>query len=161
MEKIIFEEDSFMKLEILNGTLFFVAEYLPNLKLNGRANRARQRLLKKVVEKFQELQSDAQELKSEHPDDAEKQNESFVELYKEKAILDMTENEHLIPSLYDALLDYPHEISVERNNGNPSDASIHDYLIDVLEEANNDVTTSKDIEDSTEASQTKIKGEDE
>ena len=135
-----------MKLEILNGTLYAIAEYLPNLKLNGRANRARQRLLKKVVEKFQELQSDAQELKSEHPDDAEKQNESFIELYKEKAILDMTENKHLIPSLYDALLDYPHEISVERNNGNPSDSSIHDYLIDVLEE----VIESNDAEANNE-----------
>ena len=127
-----------MKLEILNGTLYAIAEYLPNLTLNGRANRARQRLLKKVVEKFQELQSDAQELKSEYPDDADKQNAGFVELYKENAILDMTENEHLMPALYDALLDYPHEISVERNNGNPSDASIHDYLIDVLEEAINE-----------------------
>ena len=127
-----------MKLEILNGTLYAVAEYLPNLKLNGRSNRARQRLIKKVVEKFQELQSDALELKEEYPDSVEKQNEGFVELYKEKAILDMTENENLLPSLYDALLDYPHEISVERNNGNPSDASIHDYLIDVLEEAVNE-----------------------
>lgn len=127
-----------MKLEILNGTLYAIAEYLPNLKLNGRANRARQRLLKKVVEKFQELQSDAQQLKSEYPDDVAKQNEGFVELYKEKAILDMTENEHLMPSLYDTLLDYPYEISVERINGNPSDASIHDYLIDVLEETINE-----------------------
>lgn len=135
-----------MKLEILNGTLYAIAEYLPNLKLNGRANRARQRLLKKVVEKFQEMQEDAQELKSEYPDNAEKQNEGFVELYKENAILDMTENEHLMPSLYDALLDYPHEISVERNNGNPSDASIHDYLIDVLEEVieSNNETQNKE-----------------
>jgi len=50
-----------MKLELLNGTLYAIAEYLPNLKLYGRANRARQRLLKKVVEKFQQLQADAQE----------------------------------------------------------------------------------------------------
>ena len=127
-----------MKLEMLNGTLYAIAEYLPSLKLNGRANRARQRLLKKVVEKFQDLQSDAQELKAEYPDNTEKQNEGFVELYKENAILDMTENEHLMPSLYNALLDYPHEISIERNNGNPSDASIHDYLIDVLEEVINE-----------------------
>lgn len=127
-----------MKLKILNGTLYAIAEYLPKLTLNGRANRARQRMLKKVVEKFQELQEDAQELKTEYPDNSEKQNEGFVELYKEDAILDMTENEHLMPSLYDALLDYPHEISVEKNNGNPSDASIHDYLIDVLEDAINE-----------------------
>ena len=135
-----------MKLEILNGTLYSIAEYLPNLTLNGRANRARQRLLKKVVEKFQELQEDAQELKMEYPDDADKQNEGFVELYKENAILDMTENEHLMPSLYDALLDYPHEISVDRNNGNPSDASIHDYLIDVLEEVIESNNETQDTE---------------
>ena len=135
-----------MKLEILNGTLYAIAEYLPNLKLNGRANRARQRLLKKVVEKFQELQEDAQELKAEYPDNAEKQNKGFVELYKENAILDMTENEHLMPSLHDALLDYPHEINVERINGNPSDASIHDYLIDVLEEVVEGNNESQNIE---------------
>ena len=135
-----------MKVEILNGTLYAIAEYLPKLKLNGRANRARQRLLKKVVAKFQELQSDAQELKAEYPDDAVKQNEEFVELYKENAILDMAENEHLMPSLYDALLDYPHEISVERNNGIPSDASIHDYLIDVLEEVIESNNETQDTE---------------
>lgn len=127
-----------MKLEMLNGTLYAIAEYLPKLKLNGRANRARQRLLKKVVEKFQELQADAQDLKAEYQGDTEKQNEGFVELYREKAVLDMSENEHLMSSLYEAMFDYPHEINVERNNGNPSDASIHDYLIDVLEEAINE-----------------------
>src|SRR5699024_5362050 len=125
---------------------YAIAEYLPNLKLNGRANCARQRLLKKVVEKFQELQSDAQELKTEYPDNVDKQNEGFVELYKEKAVLDMTESEHLMSSLYDALLDYPHEISVERTNGNPSDASIHDYLIDVLEEVIESNNESQNIE---------------
>ena len=150
-----------MKLEILNGILYATAEYLPNLKLNGRSNRARQRLLKKVVEKFQELQSDAQELKIEHPDNLEKQNEEFVELYKEKAILDMTENKHLLPSLYEALLDYPYEISVERINDKPSDASVHDYIIDVLEEAINDDEKSMDTEDPAEENQTIKNGDDE
>lgn len=127
-----------MKLEMLNGSLQSIAEYLPKLKLNGRENRARQKLLLKVTDKFKEFYSDIQEVKSEHPDDAEKQNEAFTELSSEKAVLDMTEYEKLMPVLYDAMLDYPHEIGTEREYGKPTDASIHDYLIDVLEEAINE-----------------------
>ena len=123
-----------MKLEMLNGSLQSIAEYLPKLKLNGRENRARQKLLLKVTDKFKEFYSDIQEVKSEHPDDAEKQNEAFTELSSEKAVLDMTEYEKLMPVLYDAMLDYPHEIDTEREYGKPTDASIHDYVIDVLEE---------------------------
>ena len=123
-----------MKLEMLNGSLQSIAEYLPKLKLNGRENRARQKLLLKVADKFKEFYSDIQEVKSEHPDDTEKQNEAFTELSSEKAVLDMTEYEKLMPVLYDAMLDYPHEIDTEREYGKPTDASIHDYVIDVLEE---------------------------
>lgn len=123
-----------MKLEMLNGSLQSIAEYLPKLKLNGRENRARQKLLLKVTDKFKEFYSDIQEVKSEHPDDTEKQNEAFTELSSEKAVLDMTEYEKLMPVLYDAMLDYPHEIGTEREHGKPTDASIHDYVIDVLEE---------------------------
>lgn len=123
-----------MKLEMLNGSLQSIAEYLPKLKLNGRENRARQKLLLKVTDKFKEFYSDIQEVKSEHPDDTEKQNEAFTELSSEKAVLDMTEYEKLMPVLYDAMLDYPHEIDTEREYGKPTDASIHDYVIDVLEE---------------------------
>lgn len=123
-----------MKLEMLNGSLQSIAEYLPKLKLNGRENRARQKLLLKVTDKFKEFYSDIQEVKSEHPDDTEKQNEAFTELSSEKAVLDMTEYEKLIPVLYDAMLNYPHEIDTEREYGKPTDASIHDYVIDVLEE---------------------------
>ena len=127
-----------MKVEMLNGSLQSIAEYLPKLKLNGRENRARQKLLLKVTDKFKEFYSDIQEVKSEHPDDTEKQNEAFTELSSEKAVLDMTEYEKLMPVLHDAMLDYPHEIGTEREYGKPTDASIHDYVIDVLEEVINE-----------------------
>lgn len=123
-----------MELELLSGSLQSVAEYLPKLKLKGRENRARQKLLEKVANKFKEFYSDIQEVKSEHPDDTEKQNEAFAELSKEKSILDMSEYAHMMPVLYDAMLDYPHEIDTAREYGKPTDASIHDYVIDVLEE---------------------------
>ena len=135
-----------MKIEILNGSLQSIAEYLPKLKLKGRENRARQKLLFKVTDKFKEFYSDIQEVKSEHPDDTEKQNEAFTELSSEKAVLDMTEYEKLMPVLYDAMLDYPHEIDTEREYGKPTDASVHDYLIDVLEEVieSNDAETDNE-----------------
>ena len=147
-----------MNIEISNASLQSVAEYLPKLKgLTGRENRARQKLLKKVTEKFQEFYSDLQEIKSEHPDDQAKQDEEFSELLKEKATLDMTEYERYMPIMLDTLLDYSHGISTESQPGKPSDAVIHDYLIDVLEEAidedeevdhsNNDLQINNSVED--------------
>ena len=123
-----------MQLKILNGSLQSIVEYLPKLQLKGRENRARQKLLKKVTDKFQEFYSDVQEIKSEHPDDVEKQNEELSELLKEGVIVDMTEYANLMPKLYDAMFDYPHEIDTERTQGKPSDSAIHDYIIDILEQ---------------------------
>ena len=122
-----------MKLQFINGSVQSIVEYLPKLQLKGRENRARQKLLKKSTEKFQEFYSDVQEIKSEHPDDEQKQNKELDTLLKEEITLDMTEYAHLMPALYDALLDYPHEIDSDKVAGKPSDAAVHDYLIDVLE----------------------------
>lgn len=122
-----------MKLQFINGSIQSIVEYLPKLQLKGRENRARQKLLKKVSEKFQEFYSDVQEIKSEHPNDTEKQNEELDTLLKEEITIDMTEYAKLMPHLYEALLDYPHEIDSEKAPGKPSDAAVHDYLIDVLE----------------------------
>lgn len=124
-----------MKLEITNGSLMAIMEYLPKLRLQGRVNRGRQKLLNKVAEKFKEYYSDFNEIKSEHPDDKEKQNELFTELNKEKSVLDMTEYESFMPQLYNTMLDYPHEIDTYSEPGKPSDALVHDLIIDVLEEA--------------------------
>lgn len=122
-----------MRLQFINGSIQSIVDYLPKLQLKGRENRARQKLLKKASEKFQEFYSDVQEIKSEHPGDEAKQNEELDTLLKERVTLDMTEYAHLMPALYDALLDYPHEIESEKAPGKPSDAAVHDYLIDVLE----------------------------
>ena len=130
-----------MKLEITNGSLMAIMEYLPKLRLQGRVNRGRQKLLNKVAEKFKEYYSDFNEIKSDHPDDKEKQNELFTELNKEKSVLDMTEYESFMPQLYNTMLDYPHEIDTYSEPGKPSDALVHDLIIDVLEKA---VETNED-----------------
>lgn len=136
-----------MQLKFINGSIQAVVEYLPKLQLKGRENRARQKLLKKASEKFQEFYSDVQELKSEHPDDDQKQNEELQTLLKEEIVLDMTEYTNLMHPLYDALLDYPHEIDTVRTEGKPSDSAIHDYLIDVLEDGFEDSTNEPQIDE--------------
>lgn len=140
-----------MEIKIINGSVQSIVEYLPKLQLKGRENRARQKLLKKASEKFQEFYSDVQEVKSENPDDTEKQNEELQTLLKEEIIIDMTEYAHLMHPLCDALLDYPHEIDTETvsesGQKKPSDSAIHDYLIDVLEDGFDDSTNEPQIDE--------------
>lgn len=140
-----------MQLKFTNGSVQSVVEYLPKLQLKGRENRARQKLLKKASEKFQEFYSDVQEVKSENPDDTAKQNEELQTLLKEVIIIDMTEYAQYMKPLYDELLDYPHEIDTVRAEGKPSDSAIHDYLIDVLEDGFDDSTNEPQIDDTDAA----------
>ena len=142
-----------MQLHLINGSIQSVVEYLPKLQLTGRTNRARQKLLKKASEKFQEFYSDIQEIKSEHPNDSEKQNAELDTLLKEEVTLDMTEYAHLMHPLYDALLDYPHEIDTEKEPGKPSDSAVHDYLVDVLEAEVVEVETQAGIDETVEDAQ--------
>src|SRR5699024_247834 len=142
-----------MQLHLINGSIQSVVEYLPKLQLTGRTNRARQKLLKKASEKFQEFYSDIQEIKSENPDDTEKQNAELDTLLKEEITLDMTEYAHLMHPLYDALLDYPHEIDTEKEPGKPSDSAVHDYLVDVLEAEVEEVEKQAEIGEAVEDAQ--------
>lgn len=136
-----------MKLEIKNAMLMSVLEYLPKLQdLTGKENRARMKLSNKASEKFNELRSDLLEIKSEHPDDEEKQKSETEELVKETAIIDMTEYSQYMPTLKHVLLDYDKGIDTYSEPGRPSDASIHDYLIDVLEEALNEEDSNNETQ---------------
>ena len=122
-----------MKLEILNGSLIGVAEYLPKLQLKGRGNRARQRLLKAVTEKLKIYFSDIEDLKLDETDSEEEKEKKFVELNEENCVIDMTEYAGFMVTLSNLMQDYDYVISTEKNNGMPSDSIIHDYIIDVLE----------------------------
>src|SRR5699024_1387991 len=97
-----------------------------------------------------EFYSDVQEIKSEHPDDEQKQNAELDTLLKEEITLDMTEYAHLMNPLYDALLDYPHEIDTEKEPGKPSDSAVHDYLVDVLESEVEEVEKQAEIDEAVE-----------
>ena len=124
-----------MKLETTNSALTTIMEYLPKIQAKGRVNRARQKLVKKIAEKYQDFHGDLQAIKAD-TEDEQKQLEEFGELLKEEVVLDMSEYEGLIHTLYEYMLDYPYEIdTTPGDNNSPSDAVTHDHIVDVLESA--------------------------
>ena len=124
-----------MKLETTNSALTSVMEYLPKVQAKGRVNRARQKLMKKIAEKYQDFHGDLQAIKAD-TEDEQKQLEEFGELLKEEVVLDMGEHEGLMHTLYEYMLDYPYEIdTTPGKNGSSSDADTHDHIVDVLESA--------------------------
>ena len=122
-----------MKLATTNSALTTIMEYLPKVQAKGRVNRARQKLLKKVAEKYQDFHGDLQAIKAD-TEDEQKQLEEFGELLKEEVVIDMGEHESLMHTLYEYMLDYPYEIDTTLGkNNSPSDAVTHDHIVDVLE----------------------------
>lgn len=124
-----------MKLTTTNSALTTIMEYLPKVQAKGRVNRSRQKLMKKIAEKYQDFHGDLQAIKAD-TEDEQKQLEEFGELLKEEVVLDMSEYEGLMHTLYEYMLDYPYEIdTTPGKNGSPSDAVTHDHIVDVLESA--------------------------
>ena len=124
-----------MKLATTNSALTSVMEYLPKVQAKGRVNRARQKLMKKIAEKYQDFHGDLQAIKAD-TEDEQKQLEEFGELLKEEVVLDMSEYEGLMHTLYEYMLDYPYEIdTTPGENNSPSNAVTHDHVIDILEAA--------------------------
>ena len=124
-----------MKLETTNSALTSIMEYLPKIQAKGRVNRARQKLMKKIAEKYQDFHGDLQAIKAD-TEDEQKQLEEFGELLKEEVVLDMSEHEGLMHTLYEYMLDYPYEIdTTPGENNSPSNAVTHDHVIDILEAA--------------------------
>ena len=124
-----------MKLSTTNSALTSVKEYLPKVQAKGRVNRARQKLMKKTAEKYQDFHGDLQAIKAD-TEDEQKQLEEFGELLKEEVVIDMGEHEGLMHTLYEYMLDYPYEIdTTPGDNNSPSNAVTHDHIVDVLEAA--------------------------
>ena len=124
-----------MKLATTNSALTSVMEYLPKVQAKGRVNRARQKLMKKIAEKYQDFHGDLQAIKAD-TEDEQKQLEEFGELLKEEVVIDMSEYESLMHTLYEYMLDYPYELdTTPGENNSPSNAVTHDHVIDILEAA--------------------------
>ena len=137
-----------MKLSTTNSALTTIIGYLPKVQAKGRVNRARQKFMKKIAEKYQDFHGDLQAIKAD-TEDEQKQLEEFSELLREEVVLDMGEHEGLMHTLYEYMIDYPYEIdTTPGENGEPSDAVTHDHIVDVLESAieSNQITKNGDDE---------------
>lgn len=137
-----------MKLTTTNIALTTIMEYLPKVQAKGRVNRSRQKLMKKIAEKYQDFRGDLQAIKAD-TEDKQKQLEEFGELLREEVVLDMGEHEGLMRTLYEYMIDYPYEIDTTLGkNNSPSDAVTHDHIVDVLESAieSNQITKNGDDE---------------
>lgn len=130
-------------IEIQNTQLKMVSEFLSSMNLEAKSSRARVKLGKKVEERLMEFSQDVQELQKEY--EGGELDSHFIELLSEKTYIDMGEYKDLMPHLEEALLEYNSPMQGD-------DAVAHDLLLDELLKFN---------EEHSEASQTKIKGEDE
>ena len=113
-----------MILEISNIDLKKVTDLLAVVELNAKASRARVKLNRKLAEKLNDFAQDIEELKHEY--EGAELNEHFAELIIEKAVVDVTENRHLLMTLKNELEEYDKPLKED-------DAVAHDILLDKIE----------------------------
>ena len=124
-----------MKITIGNKHLKKTVEFLNGLELSGKASRVRVKLNSRLQEKLQEFSTEFQQIKTKFDELKEKEEyealkeqlKQMDELTAEVSIVDMTEYEHLLPSLKDALENYPDKLHGDN-------AVAHDLLLDALED---------------------------
>lgn len=124
-----------MKITIGNKHLKKTVEFLSSIELSGKASRVRVKLNGRLQEKLQDFSTEFQQIKTKF-DELKEQEEyealkeqlkQMDELTAEASIVDMTEYEHLLPSLKDELENYPHMLQGDN-------AVAHDMLLDALED---------------------------
>lgn len=90
-----------MKLEISNGDLKSVIDFMATVELGAKASRLRVRINKKLQEKMIDFGQDIEEIKHEH--EGENLNKHFAELMDEKAVIDLSEHEQNINALREGI----------------------------------------------------------
>lgn len=118
-----------MIIKTKNNVLTALTEYLQKVTVRGKAIRGKQKLLQKMVEKYQEFMQNIEEIKKEFENEEER-NAQFGELLNEEVRIDMTEYPSHVKALFENMDDYPHEVGKK-------DEVVHSLLTDVLEEAIN------------------------
>ena len=119
-----YKEDNKLIIEISNIDLKKVTDLLASVELNAKASRARVKLNRKLADKLTDFAQDIEELKHEYEGD--ELNKHFAELITEKAVIDVTENRHLLVTLKNELEEYDKPLKED-------DAVAHDILLDELE----------------------------
>ena len=116
-----------MQIELKKNILSAIESFLMELKLSGKASRARIKLSRAIGEAIQELQEDVTHIKKECAGDTEEERKQIESLLKEEAILDLTKYKTLMNELHLYLDDLDFEM-------NGKDGYIHDVLLDAFEE---------------------------
>ena len=131
---------------IKNGELSIIKNFLNGIKVKGKASRGRSKLLKLLAKKEQELNDDINDVrkpylilddngepliednnvKFKNEEAREKVTADIIELFDEKAVIDITEYHDKLHALYDALNEYEYDLSGD-------DANAYDLLLDELE----------------------------
>ena len=119
-----YKEDNKLILEIKNIDLKKVSDLLAVIELNAKASRARVKLNRKLADKLNDFAQDIEELKHEYK--GEELNKHFADLIIEKAVIDVTENRHLLMTLKNELNEYDKPLKED-------DAIAHDILLEELE----------------------------
>lgn len=129
-----------------NGELSIIKNFLNGIKVRGKASRGRSKLLKLLAKKEQELNDDLNDVRKPYlilgdngepliednnvkfkdEEAREKVTAEIIELFDEKAVIDITEYHDKLHALYDALNEYEYDLSGD-------DANAYDLLLDELE----------------------------
>ncbi len=134
-----------------NGELSVIKNFLNSIKVRGKASRGRSKLLKLLAKKEQELNDDLNDVRKPYlilgdngepliennnvkfkdEEAREKATAEIIELFDEKAVIDITEYYDKLHALYDALNEYEYDLSGD-------DANAYDLLLDELEKIKED-----------------------
>lgn len=134
-----------------NGELSIIKNFLNGVKVSGKASRGRSKLLKLLAKKEQELNDDLNDVRKPYlilgdngepliennnvkfkdKEAREKATADIIELFDEKAVIDITEYHDKLYALYNALNEYEYDLFGD-------DANAYDLLLDELEKIKED-----------------------
>lgn len=134
-----------------NGELSVIKNFLNSIKVSRKASRGRSKLLKLLAKKEQELNDDLNDVRKPYlilgdngepliednnvkfkdEEAREKATAEIIELFGEKAVIDITEYHDKLHALYDALNEYEYDLYGD-------DANAYDLLLDELEKIKED-----------------------
>lgn len=126
-----------MKIKLKNFQLVPAINFLSDISLNGKASRARMKLITKLNSKREEM---AEEIKLiDHSQGSAQYDTEATEILYETTIIDLTEYANKMRTLADALENYEGELSGKN-------AGAHDLLLDEFE-ANGCINEAQDKEE--------------
>ena len=115
-------------MKIYKFELASMVNYLDSMSLNSRASRMRTKFKKMLIEHYQEMIEDIEEIKIENEKDVNKMNLEIQNLIKEQIGIDDTDSTH------DILVSVKHSINSDETKKTGEMADVYDRLCDLFDE---------------------------